>query len=326
MHNSLAGCADLKGGSECAAMNLLILGATGDQGRAQVEAALAHGHQVRVAVRDCGRAAAGLPPGVEVAAVDLNAADWGAEALARAARGCDALLANYPSSSFNDGRWLVDAAAATGRGAALAGVQTVVFNTSLPQRERLMGYAAHDVRFRMRLALMESRVPVVTLAPVVFMDNLLRGWAFPAIVDEGCFRYAHLPELEVSWICQADLANLMLAAAARPRLGGKVFRVGGPETLRGAEVAHRLSAAAGRPIRFESQSVEAFCEGMRPQVSRHPPAEAARLLEELGRIYRWYNEGAERPFTVDMRPVLEQLPVTLTPFADWAARQRWRRA
>lgn len=307
-------------------MKLLILGATGDQGRAQVEAALTQGHEVRVAVRDPGRATAGLPRGVEVAAADLTTADWGEEALARAAEGCEALLANYPSSSFNDGGWLIDAAAATGRAAAIAGVRVVVFNTSLPQRERLMGYAAHDVRFRMRLALMASRVPVVTLAPVVFMDNLLRGWAFPAIVDEGCFRYAHLPELEVSWVCQADLASLMLSAAARPELGGEVFRVGGPETLRGEEVAHRLSVAAGRPIRFESQSVDAFCEGMRPQVSRHPPAEAARLLEALGRIYRWYNEGAERPFTVDMTPVLEQLPVTLTPFSDWAAHQRWSRA
>jgi hypothetical protein len=65
---------------------------------------------------------------------------------------------------------------------------------------------------------------------------------------------------------------------------------------------------------------------MKPQVRRHPPAEAARLLEELGRIYRWYNEGAERPFTVDMGPVLEQLPVTLMSFADWAGRQRWSRA
>lgn len=308
------------------AMKVLVLGATGDQGRAQVEAALALGHQVRVAVRDSGRAASRLPPGVEVAPVELGAADSGEEALARAAEGCEAILANYPSSSFNDGRWLVEAAAAAGRAAARAGVGVVVFNTSLPQRERLMGYPAHDVRFLMRQALMGGGVPVVTLAPVVFMDNLLRGWAFPAIADEDCFRYAHRSELEVSWICQADLAQLMLAAAARPSLAGTVFRVGGPETLRGAEVAQRLSLAAGRPIRFESQSVEAFCEAMRPQVSRQPPAEAARLLGELGRIYRWYNEGAERPFTVDMGPVLEQLPVTLTSFADWAGRQAWSRA
>ncbi len=307
-------------------MKVLVLGATGDQGRAQVEAALAQGHQVRVAVRDPERAANLLPPGIEVARVELGAADAGEEALARAAEGCEAILANYPSSSFNDGRWLVGAAAAAGRAATRAGVGIIIFNTSLPQRERLMGFAAHDVRYRMRLALMEAGVPVVTLAPVVFMDNLLRGWAFPAIADEDCFRYAHRPELEVAWICQADVASLMLAAAVRPQLAGSVFRIGGPETLRGAEVARRLSAAAGRPIRFESQSVEAFCEAMRPQVQRHEPAEAAHLLEELGRIYRWYNEGPERPFSVDMAPVLEQLPVTLTPFADWAGRQLWSRA
>lgn len=307
-------------------MKLLVLGATGDQGRAQVEVALEAGHQVRVAVRNPDRAARVLPEGVELAAADLSKADFGEAALVRAAAGCSVLLANFPSSSFNDGRWLVDAASATGRAARRAGVEIIVFNTSLPQRERLMDFPAHDVRFSMRLALAESGVPVVTLAPVVFMDNLLRGWAFPAITREDCFRYAHLPELRVSWICQADLARLMLAAAARPQLGGEVFRVGGPEALRGAEVARKLTVASGRPIRFESQSVASFCEAMRPQVRHHAPAEAARLLHELGRIYRWYNEGVERPFEVDMRPVLAQLPVALTSFSDWAGQQLWTRA
>ena len=47
-----------------------------------------------------------------------------------------------------------------------------------------------------------------------------------------------------------------------------------------------------------------------------------RLIGELHRIYTWYNESPEHPFQVDMAPVLRELPVTLTPIAQWAARQR----
>jgi hypothetical protein len=49
------------------------------------------------------------------------------------------------------------------------------------------------------------------------------------------------------------------------------------------------------------------------------------MICELGNIYRWYNTSAERPFFVDMAPVLRELPVRLTSFAEWSARQRCRR-
>jgi uncharacterized protein YbjT (DUF2867 family) len=139
------------------------------------------------------------------------------------------------------------------------------------------------------------------------------------------FEYPHAPDLDVSWVCQEDLAALMVAAASRPHLAGRRYAIGGPQALRGADVAAALTRALGRPIRFVSQSVADFCAAIAPQV-RHPdPATGARLLEDLGRIYRWYNESPERPFSVDMRATLAELPVTLTPLEDWARRQRWQR-
>jgi len=302
-------------------MKVLVLGATGDQGRPQVHAALQAGHAVVAGVRDPAKASLLFGPRVPCAAID-----FGNSAMLRTAmQGADAVLANFPSSSFNDGEWLIGAASAVGEAARDSGVRHIVFNTSLPQRDHLLGYRAHDVRFLMRERLAVAGVPLTVLCPVVFMGNLLRGWAFPHIADEGRFVYPHGPALEVSWICQEDLASLMLAAAERPALAGRVLMVGGPQALRGAEVAAILSEASGRTITFVSQSVADFCGAMRAQLKSTTEAERERMLSELERIYRWYNESSEKPFKVDMQPVLQLLPVRLTPLREWARSQHWTR-
>ena len=67
---------------------LMVTGATGYLGSALVELVAGRGYPVRAAVRDPARAAALLPAGVEPVVADLGDAD----ALARAARGCEAVL------------------------------------------------------------------------------------------------------------------------------------------------------------------------------------------------------------------------------------------
>lgn len=309
----------------------LVLGASGDQGFPQIGALAAAGLNVRAAARD----AAGLQQRID-AALDgaglpgratAHRADYSdPDSLARAMEGADVVLANYPSSSIHDGAALVAAAVLVGDTAARAGVQSVVFNTSLPLPPRPLGMRAQDVRFAQRDAMGAHGVSVITLAPVVYMDNLLRGWAYPEIVERNRFEYPHGHALEVSWLCQADLGALMTAAALRPELAGRTFAVGGPEVMRGPDVARILSEAAGRQIEFVSQPIEAFCARMRRVFERSSTLDAAAMVTELERVYRWYNESPEKPFRVDMAPVLRELPVRLTTFREWAARQRWERA
>lgn len=301
-------------------MRALILGATGDQGQAQVAAARAAGHAVVAAVRDAARARRRLGPEVELRTLDLDVP----ASVVPALRAIDVLFANFASSSFHDGERLLRQAAAVAGGARAAGVGLVLLNTSMPLRERPIGHPAHDIRLAMVEAFFAAAVPLVVFNPVVFMGNLLR-WARPAIVERGLFEYPHAADLEVSWVCQEDLASLMVAAATRPALAGRRYAVGGPEALRGDEVAQRLTEALGRPIRFVSQSIEDFCAAMAPQVAGMEAGSRARKLAELGRIYRWYNESPERPFRVDMSATLADLPVRLTTLSAWARRQQWVR-
>lgn len=297
-------------------MRVVVFGATGDQGRAQVRALARAGHRPLAVSRGGNHAAAF---GEEVEPIRADFADH--DSLARAVGAGDAVFLNLPSTSFQAAAPLVAAAEAIAGAAKAAGSRAIVFNTSLPVPRDKLGFAAQDARHEMRRAVLAAGVPAVVVQPVVFLDNLLKAWAWPSIAATGTIVYPHAETLDVSWICHDDLAALMVAALERPALAGSIFDVGGPDTVRGPELARRLGAAWNHPLAFRSQSIEDFCAGMHAVFRRVATLEADRLVGELDRIYRWYNQAPEHPFKIDMRPVLAKLPVTLTPIATWAARQ-----
>jgi uncharacterized protein YbjT (DUF2867 family) len=303
----------------------LVIGASGDQGWPQVLRLAAAGYVVRAGCRDPNklRAHRKLPQAI-AARIEPVAVDFRVERLLDSAmHGIDALLVNFPSSSLHDGAELIAAAEKIGASARRAQLPIIAFNASLPLPERSLGFPAQDVRFAQRDALRASGVAVVSIQPVVYMDNLLRGWTYPGIVERDCLEYPHAEDLEVSWLCQDDLAAYMQAAIERPHLGGRNFNVGGPELLRGPLLARTLSKITGREIAFRSLPIDAFARRMSRVFERDATLDAARLTRALCEIYEWYNSSPTKPFCVAVAPILAELPVTLTTFETWARRQRW---
>lgn len=298
-------------------MRIVVFGATGDQGSAQVRALLRAGHHP-VAVSRHPR-----PWTIDGTAIETRAADYAdLGGMARAVQGSDAVFLNLPSTSFQAAQPLVAAADTIARAAAASPTtRALVFNTSLPVPSDKRGFAAQDARHDMRRLVFASGIAAVSIEPVVFLDNLLKGWAWPSIARHNKIVYAHRETLEVSWICHDDLAALMIAALERPHLAGRSFAVGGPETVRLPELARLLGRAWNRPLGWESQSVDDFCQRMRQVFEGRSSLEADRLIGELHRIYTWYNDAPEQPFRVDMGPVLKELPVRLTTVEEWARRQ-----
>jgi uncharacterized protein YbjT (DUF2867 family) len=298
-------------------MRVTVFGATGDQGSAQVRALVRAGHQP-VAVSRAPR-----PWQVDGTPVETFAADYAdVDTLGQAVHGAQAVFLNLPSTSFQVAAPLVAAADAIATAAARsAGTQALIFNTSLPVPQHTRGFAAQDARHEMRRLVMAAGVPAVSIEPVVFLDNLLKGWAWPSIAQHNTVLYAHKELLEVSWICHDDLAALMIAALERPELAGRCFPVGGAETVRLPELALKLARAWNRPLTHQSQSIDDFCQRIRVALEGKSSLEVEPLIGELHRIYTWYNNAPECPFRIDMAPVLRELPVRLTPIEAWARRQ-----
>lgn len=297
-------------------MKAAVFSATGDQGIAQVRALVAAGHDVVAISRR--PAEADLPKGAVPVAADYADHD----SLIRAIDGVDAILLNLPSTSFQEAAPLIEAAEVIARAAAQSPtVKVLVFNTSMPLPDHMMGIAAQDARLEMRNRILASGAPAIIIQPVVYLDNLLRAWSWPSIEKENLIHYPHAETLDVCWICHDDLASLMIAAAERPELAGRIFAVGGPEAIRGPDLARRLGRVWGRPLRFKSMPLETCGETMANVFRSTATLDQQTLAREMALKYAWYNDEKDRPFLVDMGPVLKELPVRLTSLEDWAARQ-----
>ena len=295
-------------------MRVVVFGASGVQGAAQVAVLAKAGHHpVAVSRNPKPLEVDGKP--VETAAADFADRD----AVAKALEAADGVFLNLPSTSFQESKSILAAAKVIGEAASrVPSIKLLVFNTSMPVPEVSHGIEAQEHRREIRTILRSAGLPVVSIQPVVFLDNLLEGWALPPIRDTNTIVYCHKLTLDVSWICHDDIGRLMLAALERPELAGRDFAVGGPETVRLPQLTEKLSRGWNRPLKYVSQTVEDFCEKITEAMRARSGLNADVVGEQMYRAYRWYNDAPEKPFCVDMAPVLKELPAKLTSIEDWA--------
>ncbi len=250
--------------------------------------------------------------------LDLN--DPGS--LAGALAGFDTVFLNLPSASFSDPGVVINGFQHFLRAAEETGVARVLFNASLYVSDEAKGYPAHDTRYRIVEQLLASRVAATAVCPVIFIENLLRGWALPALRERRVLRYPHAENLPVSWISLRDVARLMVTFAEDPETVGRKYVVGGPEALRGSETAAALSRAWGQTVRFESLPVETFAQEMGLLFGGGERSASERIAADLAAIYRWYNEARPSPFTVDMEALQAQYGISLTTVYQWGLEHR----
>ncbi|KAF1850503.1 NAD(P)-binding protein [Cucurbitaria berberidis CBS 394.84] len=296
-------------------MRVIVFGASGVQGRHQVRMLARGGHSVVAVSRKP------QPVLVDNIPVETFAANFTDTAtIARVLQDADRIFLNLPSTSFNQSEPIIAAAKAIGKSAKKANVPLILFNTSMPVPKEKQDIKAQDDRREMRRLLRESGVPVISIEPVVYLDNLLEGWALSPIRDRSTVVYCHKPDLQVSWICHHDVAQIMMAAMHRPDLAGRDIPVGGPETLRLEQLAEKLSRAWGRKLDYENQTVADFCEKI-GKTMQGRGLETDKIVSQMFKAYTYYNEAPDEPFNVDMGPVAEELGVKLTPIEEWAKRR-----
>jgi len=302
---------------------ITIVGASGRQGLEQVRQALAAGYDVRALSRRTDPFAGAQIEGVErveVRPVDL----YEPESWAHAFEGSDYIFYTHPLQARADRATLVGN---VGRAGAAAGVKRVVWNTSswIPDKPGdTFTYAGNTAGIN---ALWRSGAPGTVFGSVLFMDNLLTNWARPFIVNEGRYVYPHKPELEANWISLDDVARFMLVAIERPDLEGAWVNIGGPERLRGKDVARTLAETLGREIRYDPCTpaefgrylVDAAGDDMAPEMR-------ADFAAGIAAFYEYNNSAPTRPFEVDMEPVYARFPELdgkLETLKAWAGRQQW---
>ncbi|ENH99864.1 hypothetical protein COCC4DRAFT_180003 [Bipolaris maydis ATCC 48331] len=295
-------------------MRVVVFGASGVQGRHQVHVLAQADHSVVAVSRNP------QPLQIDRKPVETFAADFSNKAaLEKALQGADRVFLNLPSTSFNKSEPIIAAARDIGEAAKKAKVPLILFNTSMPVPKQPQDIQAQDDRRVMR-SLLREHVPVISIEPVVYLDNLLEGWALPPIRDRQTVVYCHKPDLRVSWICHHDVAQIMMAAMHRPELAGRDIPIGGPETVVLSQLTEKLSRAWGKELSYENQTVSDFCDKISKTMQGRGLG-TETVVSQMFKAYTYYNEAEDEPFNIDMKPIISELGVKLTPIEEWAERR-----
>ncbi len=254
---------------------------------------------------------------VETVEADL----YDEQSMVAAAQGMDAIAMHLPfvfdlEKATELGRNIAAAAKASS-------VRKIVFNTSCYVADEDNGNPAHDGRRAIEKAIIDSGVSYAIFETKVFMDNMIRSWNKPSIVNSSIFAYPAKPDLKISWICLDDVAAFMVEALQNDDLPSGRYAVGGPQALVGDEVASILSEAAGKPITFKSMTPNEFASAMSLLVTGSATVEPQSIYSGMASFYSFYNEQPISPLIADIVEMAKYFKTRPTPLAEWAARQDW---
>ncbi|CCV11874.1 NmrA family NAD(P)-binding protein [Mesorhizobium sp. STM 4661] len=287
--------------------SILVTCAGGAQGSAIVQACRAAGATMRVLLRK------GSPDpfgdGVNIVRGDL--AD--AERVGLACLAVDAVALTLPLNAGPEdilryGRNMVDAALE-------AEVKLLVFNTS-GHVSRHSGTGLMEAKVELIDYMKASGLPSIILKPTLYMSNVAAPWSAPAIMHQGVFAYPLPADFQTSWISWEDMAAYVVAAMRRPELAGASFDIGGPEALTGPEMANILSGIVDREVGYYPVPLANFAAGLSAVIGKD-------AADQVAANYAWVHRQRPTLLAVDPSDTLSMLPITPTPFADWAKARDW---
>lgn len=292
-------------------MKVLIVGATGVEGRLTTQKLLAKGIAVRALTRTPAKAEPLRQLGAEVVQGDLRAV----ESLRRACTGVDKVLAAAHSllgrgaeaSPYVDDlghRQLIDVPKA-------AGVQHFVY-TSVLGATPTSPVPFIRIKVAVEQYLQASGLPYTILRPSAYMEWHAHEFIGKSILAKGKATLFGKGDNPCNFVAGDDVANFAVLALTDPQAVGQIIAIGGPENWTKNQVAALYAKLAGRPVRIT-----------------HVPLIALRVMSPL---IKPFHRGLSQlmvfsilmdtgDMTFDPSPTLRQYPVPLTRLEDWV-RQR----
>ena len=270
---------------------IAVIGATGQQGGAVVDALLEEGLGVRALVRDPGSSAA---QALHARGVELVTGDFAAPA------SLDALLSDvdgvFAMSTPADGTDVEVTAGKTIADAALrAGVPHLVFST-VGGAERETGIAHFESKRRVEEYIETLGLHATFLRPVFFMENLT---GFGASIENGEV-VVRLPLPDGIPLQMVAVRDIGRAAAAILKGGtaveGESVEIGG-DALTGTQIATAIGTHLTRPSRYEAI-----------------PLAAVASFGDTADMFRWFSETPA--YQADFAATKSLVPDVLD-FAAW---------
>ena len=277
---------------------ILVTGSSGTVGTELLKQLTAKGAKVRAAYRSRPVSM----PGVEGARVDFETG----EGLDAAMAGCEAVFLLSGGVADQTGAEIraVDAA-------RRAGARRVV-------KLSVWGAEGEDFSFAkihrpVERAIERSGMAFTFLRPNGFMQNFV-NYDGEAIRSQGAFYYP-CHNAAVSHVDVRDIAAVAVAALTEPgaKHAGKAYTLSGPEALTFTQVAEKLSAAVGKPIRYVDPPEAEYRKTL---VGMGIPGPYADALIDLS---RYYAAGKASAVTPAVREVTGRKGISFDEFARESA-------
>ena len=269
---------------------MLIVGATGQLGRATTLALLSQGHAVRALVRDRGRAADLLQAGAEIVVGDLTDAG----SLERACKGAKRVFA-CAHSLLGRGSQASAQVDHVGHSALVvaardARVDHFVYTSALGARDD------HPIDFfrtkhEIEAVVKGSGMGWTILRPASFMEQHVHQLNGQMLLERGFTVIVGPGTKPRNFVAVRDVAPFAVQALVEDGLNGRTLEIGGPDNLGNSEVAamYQVRARKGRV--------------------HHVSARAAQVL---ARLVRPFHEGIARVLDLATAPDAE-MPETWQP-------------
>lgn len=274
---------------------ILITGASGTVGSAVLKEVLKSGKPIRAMYRS-KEDAAKAPAGAAAAVADF--ADK--QSLLSALNGVDTVfLVCSPV------RELVQLESNVIDASREAGVSHVVLNSALGAGDYSKSFPSWHRKVEDKLK--ASGITHTILRPNGFMQNILAYFA-PSIRAQGAF-YQSTGAAKINYIDVRDVAAVAARALLSPQAhSNQTYELNGPEALSHAEVAEKISKAAGRKIQYvdipaEAQRKSLLDLGM-------PEWQVSALLE----LQEYYAAGKASVTNDLLARLLGRAPITLDSY------------
>lgn len=240
--------------------NVLVFGATGQQGGAVARALRKAGWGVRAFVRDVdgmkARALAAI--GCELFRGDLS--DYAS--IEAATAGAYGVFSVQPSSGQGAAYGVSDAqeiayGIAVADIAGAAGVRHFVYSSANAVGDRLTGVGHFDSKAEVERHLASLAMLVTVIRPSAFMEIL----TLPGLgLDQGTLTFFMRPDQAMQFIAVDDIGRIVAAILAEPeRFAGQTLEIAG-DAITGDDLTAKFSNAADRPIAYRRFAAEVLAD------------------------------------------------------------------
>jgi uncharacterized protein YbjT (DUF2867 family) len=276
---------------------ILVTGATGLNGKELLRRLSANGVAVRALVRNPARAEAiATLPHVEIVQGDMARP----ETLAPALRGVDRAMLISSSDPV-----MLDVQSSFIDAAKKAGVRHVVkLSGIMPELDSAFRFARMHGEIEKRLE--ASGLAFTHLRAGEFMPAYFRQ--APGIAAKGAM-FLPMEDARIASIDVGDIAEIAALVLSGSGHEGKTYPLTGPEALTMTEVAAKLSAATGKPVRYVNVPPE---DARKAQLAAGMPPYLADALFEL---FAERRNGKEAKVWPEAATLLKRRPTSFDEFA-----------